>query len=585
MSDSGSLRPIIRFGEFEADLQAGLLFKGGEKVRLREQLFVVLSMLLERAGVVVSREELQKRLWPGDIVVDFELNLNTVIAQLREALGDSAERPRFIETLTKRGYRFIGNVEAADRGAGPSPSKRTKIVVLPFANLGGDPELDYLGDAITEELITGLAGLDPVLLGVIARTTSMQYKGAPKDVARIGRELGVDYVLEGSFRRDTDRVAIHVQLIQTADQTHLFAGKYDTEMSGLFDLQARIVGDIAPRLPSLRWPVAGGGIRRKPTNDLQAYRLYLEGRQHMLRMNPESLPKAKRCYEEAIARDPQFALAYDGIGEFYWWTGFFGYVPPRQASFSGMGAVLRALEIDPSLGETHALLGQFHQKVDYSWAEVRREMDLALEMAPSSPLVRIRRAASYFLPHARLEEAIDEVERGLEFDPMYWLSHIWLSVYLWLARVPDRALSEAKISQELDPLTFISQYMIASILRDSGRPEDAIAPQRRAVELSGCLPQMLGWLGLTLAQAGETAEARSVLDRIRSIAAQAYVSPTSFVWACLGLGETDEAFVWMARAIDERDSMIIPIKTYPVLDPLRGDPRFPALVRKMNLEP
>ena len=585
MTDIRSSPKVLRFGEFEVDLQAGLLFKHGSKVRLREQLFVVLSSLLERAGEIVSREELQKRLWPGDVVVDFDLNLNTAVAQLREALGDSAERPRFIETLTKRGYRFIGTVEVPAPAAGPASSTRAKIVVLPFANLTGDPDQDYLGDALTEELTAGLAVLAPGQLGVIARTTAMHYKGSPKEVALIGGELGVDYVLEGSYRRGGDRLVMNVQLIQTADQTHLFAGKYDAEMADLFGLQTRVAEDVAAHIPELSGPRSGGRVRKKPTEDLEAYKLYLQGRTSMYEVTPQGLAKAKRCYEEAIARDPQFALAYDGIGEFYWWTGFFGYVPPKQASFSGMGAVLRAIEIDPSLGETRALLAQFRQKIDYNWPEVRREMDVAKGLDPSSVLVGMRHAISYLLPHARLEEAIREAERGLEFDPLFWLSRIWLSVFLWVARDYDRGLREVRFTEELGPDNFIAQFMVANILRDSGKPEEAIAPQRRAVELSGGLPQMLSWLGLTLARAGATDEARSLLQRIQAAAAQTYVSATSFVWVSLGLGAVDEAFVWMERAIDERDSMIIPIKTYPVLDPLRGDPRFRALLRKMNLEP
>lgn len=585
MTDTGFRQRVLRFGEFEADLRAGLLFKRGVKVRLREQVFVVLSMLLEHAGDVVTREELQKRLWPGDVFVDFEINLNTAIAQLREALGDSAEQPRFIETLPKRGYRFIGSVEARARAAGQTPSTRAKIVVLPIANLSGDPEQDYLSDAITEELITGLASLAPGQLGVIARTTAMHYKGSHKDVARIGRELGVDYVVEGGLRRIGDQMAMNVQLIQPVDQTHLFAGKYDAEMRELFSLQTHITEDIVTHIPSVPRLRVRGRVRKKATEDLEAYRLYLQGRHYMQKPTPEGLTRAKKCFEEAIARDPRFALAYDALGEAHWNTGFYGYVPPKQASFLGLGAALRAIEIDPTLAETHALLGQFRQKVDYNWPEVRREMLLALELDPSSPLARVRYAVSDLLPHGQLKEAIAQVENGLEFDPLNWLLHGWLATFLWLARDYDNAIREARFFEELEPESYMAPFLFANIFRDSGRYEEAIAPQRRAVELSGGAPQMLGWLGLNLALAGNTAEARAVLCRIQAIAAQAYVSPTSFVWVYVGLGEIKEAFVWMERAIDERDSMIIPIKTYAFLDPLRGDPHFLALLRKMNLEP
>jgi len=585
VTDTISRQKVLRFGEFEVDLQAGCLFKNGVNVRLREQVFVVLSILLEHAGEVITREELQGRLWPGDVIVDFEVNLNTAVAQLREALGDSAQHPRYIETLPKRGYRFIGSVEAQARTALQRPSTRAKIAVLPFANLSGDPEQEYLSDAITEELITSLAGLAPGQLGVIARTTAMHYKSSHKDVTHIGRELGVDYVLEGGLRRSDDRVALNVQLIQAADQTHVFARKYDAGIQELFNLQARIAEDIVTHIPSLSDLHAGAYIRKKPTEDLQAYRLYLQGRHHMLKMTPPSLTEAKKCFEEALARDPRFALAYDALGESHWWMGFYGYVPPRQAAFAGLGAALRAVEIDPTLAQTHSLLAQFRQKVDYNWPEVRREMMHAFELDSSSPLVRVRYAVSYLLPHAQLEEAISQVESGLEFDPLNWLLHGWLTSFLWLARDYDSAMRQARFFEELDPEKYMAPFMIANILRDSGRYEEAIVPQRRAVEMTGGAPQMLGWLGLNLALAGNAAEARSVLLRIQAIAGRAYVSPTSFVWVYVGLGETDEAFIWMERAIDERDSMIIPIKTYAFLDPLRTDPRFLTLLRKMNLEP
>jgi TolB-like protein len=584
MTDRASPKKVS-FGEFEADLQAGCLFKHGVKVRLRPQSFLVLTMLLEHAGEVVTREELQRRLWPGDVVVDFEINLNTLIARLREVLGDSAEHPRYIETLPKRGYRFLAPVT---EGA-PSesvPERRVRLVVLPFANVGGDQAEEYFSDAMTDEIITALCRLAPERLAVIARTTSMHYKHSEKDVAHIGRDLGVDYVVEGAVRRSENQVAINLQLIQATDQAHVFARKYDVEMSDLFSLQSRIAEDVATHIPSvsgLRW----GHARKKPTEDMPAYQLYLQGRHHMYKQTPEGLAKAKKCFEDAIARDPQFALAYDALGESCWWTGFYGYAPPKQAYSPGLWAALRAVEIDPTLAETRALLGQYRvrQKHVYNWPEVRREMTLALEMDPSSALVRFRYAVSDLLPHGRLKEAIAQVERGLEFDPLSWLLHFWLSCFLWLARDYDRAMREARFTEGLDPESHMSQYMIANICRDSGRFEEAIAHQRRSVELSGGAPQILGWLGLNLGRSGNTTEARSLLHRLHAIASQAYVSPTCFLWVHLGLGEIDDAFVWMERAIDEGDAVIIPIKTYPFLDPLRADPRFLALVHKMNLEP
>jgi TolB-like protein len=505
MSDTLSPQKVIRFGEFEVDLQAGCLFKRGVKVRLREQMFVALSMLIEHSGEVVTREELQKRLWPGDVVVDFEINLNTIIARLREALGDSAEHPRYIETLPKRGYRFLAT--SSERAASePLPQRRIRLVVLPFSNVGGNPAEEYFSDAMTDEIITALCRVAPEHLAVIARTTAMHYKHSDKDVSRIGRELGVDYVVEGGVRRSGDQIAINVQLIRTSDQTHIFAEKYDAEMPQLFSLQIRLAEDIATHIPSFSGLHVGGRVRKKPTEDLPAYELYLQGRHYMYIETPEGLTKAKLCFEEAIARDPRFALAYDALGELYWWTGFYGYVPPKQAFSVGLWAALRTVEIDPTLAETHGLLGQFRQKLDYNWSEVRREMMLAMEMDPSSPLVRVRYAVSDLLPHGQLKEAITQVECGLEFDPLSSLLHFWLSCFLWLDREYDRGMQEARFFEGLVPEYHSAQYMIGNIYRDSGMPEEAIVHQRRAVELSGGAPPMLGWLGLNLALAGGSRE-------------------------------------------------------------------------------
>ncbi len=586
MPDIISSQKVIRFGEFEVDLQAGRLFKRGVKVKLREQLFVVLTMLLEHTGEVVTREQLQRRLWPGDVFVDFEINLNTIIARLREALGDSAEHPRYIETLPKRGYRFLAT--AFECAASETiPQQRIRIVVLPFSNVSGNPAEEYFSDAMTDELITALCQIAPEHLAVIARTTAMHYKHSEKVVARIGRELGVDYVVEGGVRRSDDQVAMNVQLIQTTDQTHVFARKYDAELPDVFSLQTRVAEDIAAHIPSLSGFLGGGRMRKKPTEDLQAYQLYRQGRHHMYKETMQGLDKAKQCFEEAIARDPRFALAYDALSELYWWTGFFGYLPPRQAYSVGLWAALRAVEIDPTLAETHSLLGQYRvrQKGVYNWPEVRREMTLAMDLDPSSPLVRMRYAVGDLLPHGQLKEAIAQIKCGLEFDPLSCSLHIWLSVFLWLSRDYDQAMREARFIEKLDPEFYLAEMVIGNVCRESGMLKEAIAAHRRAVELSGGVPQMLGLLGLDMARSGNTAEARSLLQRLQATASQAYVSPTSFAWIHLGLGEIDDAFLWMEKSIDEGDAFIIPIMTYPFLDPLRSDPRFFALLHKMNLEP
>lgn len=582
---------VVRFEEFEVDMQAGCLFKCGVKVRLREQLFTVLSLLLEHPGDVITREELQRRLWPGDVFVDFEVNLNSLIARLREVLGDSAEHPRFIETLPKRGYRFLATATAGP-AAGPSPPRRTRLIVLPLSNVSGDPDEEYFSDAITDEIITALCQVAPEGLAVIARTTAMSYKGSEKDVARIGRELGVDYVVEGGVRRSGDRVTMNVQLIQADDQTHVFARRYEAELRDIFTAVDRAAAEV---VDSLSLPaaaeghrggaLAGGHVRKKPTEDLTAYIDYIQARYDMSKGSAEDFAGARRHLESAIARDPGFALAYDAMAEINWLLGYMGFIPPQKAYSAGIAQALRAIEIDNSRAETHALLGEFHKTLEYNWPEVHREMTLALRLDPASPLVRWRYAVSDLMPHGRLEEAITEIERALESDPLSLLMQAWLGVMLVLAHKWDRALDQAHLLLQLYPAAFWGHFVMGVAYREKRMFEQAITALRTAMEVSGGMPGLIGWLGLTLGLNGSAAEARSLIDRLHGKAAQGYVPPSSFAWIHLGLGETDEAFEWLDRAVAECDQYMMPIKSYRFFDPIRADPRFLNLLRKMNLEP
>ena len=311
---------IVRFARYEVDLSAGQLYKHGIKITLRDKSFQVLAALLEHPGEVVTREELRRQLWREEVFVDFDNNLNTAIARLREVLCDSADHPRFIETLPKRGYRFLESVSELPRTPEKRTAKRIRLVVLPFLNLSGDPAQEYFSDAISDEVITALAGVAPEQLAVIARTTSMHYKGSQKGVARIGRELGVDYVVEGGIHRVNDYVGINVQLIQVSDQTHLFAKKYDAALDDIFNMQRHVALDITGRIGVTPVPdnsragvAVGGRVGRKPTEDLAAYNEYIQARYLMGKTTEEGLAKAKQHLETAIACDPEFALAYDAL--------------------------------------------------------------------------------------------------------------------------------------------------------------------------------------------------------------------------------------------------------------------------------
>ncbi len=576
---------FVRFGEYEVDVSAGQLYKHGIRISLRHKSFQVLVTLMEHPGEVVTREDLRRQLWREEVFVDFDNNLNTAIARLREALNDSAEHPHYIETLPKRGYRFLEEVSRAAKPAEKGKAKRPRMVVLPFLNLSGDPAQEYFSDAITDEIITALASLAPEQLAVIARTTAMHYKGCQKDVAHIGQELCADYVVEGGVHRSNDRVGINLQLIQVSDQSHVFARKYNSTLHDLFDIQHSIAETIARHvnitLQLEKAPSGAANRARKPTSDLAAYDAYIRGRYFLFRP-PEGFAKAKELFEEATARDPNFALAYDGLAEAYWWLGFMGLVRPREAFSAGVFPALRAIELDNTLAQTHALLASFRKELDYNWPEVERETKLALELNPNSPIVRTR-TLSWLMPLGRLAELAAQLETALEYDPMDLHARCWLGVALWLDREYDQALAQVRKVLEIDSNYPLANFVLGQIHLMKRKFDEAIPELRRAVELYHGAPLILGWLGLALGQSGQSTEGRDVLESLRDIATQAYVPGTSFALTHLGLGEIDQMFMWLDRAIDERDPIIIPIKSYPFFDPFRDDPRFHALLRKMNL--
>ncbi len=454
------------------------------------------------------------------------------------------------------------------------------IAVLPFKNMSENKEDEYFSDGLTEEVINALTKIAG--LRVTARTSSFAFRGKEQDIREIGARLAVDNILEGSVRRAGNRIRVTAQLINVSDACHLWSERYDREMTDVFAIQDEISQVIADKLR-----VGLGQERRtlkRPTENLEAYNLYLQGRYHLSKWTPEGFAMARQCLEQAVARDPGFALAYDALSEFYWYLGFFGFIPPKEAFSTGIWAALRAVEIDDTLAETHALVGMYRKELDYNWPEVQREMKRALELNPSSPTVRVRIALSGLMPLGRLKESVEELKFVIESDPLSLFNRWWLAIMYYLARDNDHSLEQARFMIDIDPSYYIGHWMRGMICLDKGILGEAIAEFREAVTLSGNIPLMLGWLGLGLARAGEGGEANALLDRLSEISRAAYVPPSCFAWIHLGLGNIGEAFTWMERAIDARDPMIVPIKSYPFLDPLRTDPRFHALLRKMNLE-
>ena len=577
---------IIRFEGFEVDLAGGQIYRRGARLRLPDQSFRVLASLLENPGQAVTREELRRRLWPDRVFVDFDTALNSAVARLRDALGDSADHPRFIETLPKRGYRFIAHVSApalVETALAPKP----RLLVLPFVNSGGDSTQDWFSDAVTDEMITELAALTPDTLAVIARTTAMRYRRTRRDVARIGHELGVDYVVEGAVRSAGESVTLSVQLVRVSDQAHVWAKRYEASRDETLSIErsaARAI-EAALALTTSVAPVGGRKPVRRATTDPIAYNEYVQGLRLLESFRTrEDLATSRDHLQKAIARDPAFALAHQALAQMYWFQAYCGLMAPRDAFAVGILHAVRALELNSTHGEAYALLAQYRKQFDYDWPEIEREMARARELDPHSPLIGMLYSVACLMPQGRIQEAIVELERAAELDPQSLWIHTWLAVMCALARDPGRAADEGRLMIELDAESPWAYWALGFGLRGKGSVDESIAAHRKSVELSGGSPMMLGWFGLVLGAAGKLDEARGVLERLQAMSRSTYVPPTSFAWLHLGLRQVDAAFECLDRAVETRDQFMMPIKTYPFFDPLRADPRFAALLRKMKLQ-
>jgi serine/threonine protein kinase/tetratricopeptide (TPR) repeat protein len=457
--------------------------------------------------------------------------------------------------------------------------ERPSIAVLPFANMSGAKENDYLCEGLAEEIINVLTRIPR--LRVIARTSSFAIGRMELDVRDAGARLDVGHILEGSVRRAGQRVRITAQLVTTSDGSHLWSERFDRELTDIFALEDELAEAIAERLRvELKQDEHG---QRRPEINPEAHILFLEGRYYFARGTPDAMAQAKECFERAIQLDPNFAIAYDSLAELYWYLGFFGGVPPREAFAQGMWHALRALELDDSLAETHALLGMLRKELDYNWPEVEREFRRARDLNRESPLVRLRYAISSLVPHGRIDEAAAEVEAMLQSDPLSLLVRWWVGIIAYLGRWPERMIDEGRHMVALDPTHFLGHLIAGLACTESGGPDEAVTAFEKAREMSGGIPLTLGYLTYAYGRAGRRNDARELLDQMETMATTAYVSPSTVAIGYVGLDDWDAAFQWWNQAVDVRDPLIVPIKTFPFFDPVRGDPRYRAILRRMNL--
>ena len=567
--------PTVRFGTFEVDLQSRELRKQGMRIRLEEKPFQILELLLETPGHVVTRKALCDRLWPGTFV-GYNHSLNTAVNKLRELLGDSAQSPRFVETIPRRGYRFVAPVKNARR---PSPSQgKAMVAVLPFENLDCGAEQEYFADGLTEEMISQLGQLDPKRLRVIARTSAIQYKDTKKPIGVIATELGVGHILEGSIRRDGVRIRITAQLIEARGQTHLWSATYDRELRNILSVQqevARQVGralalELLPRNPS-----------SPATADPEAHEAYLHGRFLWGKRSENELKKAIECFEKALSIDPSCSRSHSGIADCYGLLCWFGAFPPREAGPLAEAAALRAVALDDSRSEAHASLGLVRYWYNWDWNDAEEKFLRAIELNPSYATAR-QWYAAYLNSMGRFEEAQRELEKARELDPLSLIIRMNAADPLFYARQYDRAIEHLHMLLEHEPQFFPALFNLGRAYVQKGLYDEAIAAYEKTLQLSGNR-QAFPALAHAYALAGRAADAINILEDLNKREECRYIASPLLARIHLGLGRKDQAFEWLQRGIEERSFWITMLKVDPVYDEIRSDPRFRDLLRQVNL--
>jgi TolB-like protein/Tfp pilus assembly protein PilF len=568
----------VRFGAFSIDLRSGELYKQGRKIRLQQKPFQILALLLERPGEVVTREELRQQIWGPDTFVDFDHSLKTAIRKIRDALGDSAENPQYVETLSRRGYRFVA---AAERLPAPAPpGEQIRLAVLPFENMSNDREQEYFSDGMTEEMIAQLGSAQPRHLAVVARTSAMHYKHTQKRLDQIGQELNVGHIVEGSVRRAGDRVRITAQLVRVSDQTHLWAHSYERDLRDILALQSEVAEAIANEIRVKLAPQHWGQSERALPANQQAHEAYLRGRYCWNKRTREGIRKGIDYFQQAIAHDPDYALAYAGLADGYRIMAVCGWSAPGDSRGKALAAAHQALEIDDRLSEAHKALGAALFRFDWEWQQSQTELQRALELNSSNADAH-RVYALCLQATGRVEEAIAEVDRARELDPLSLLMETALGRALYLARRYEAAIAQCRRALELDPDYVPAHFNLGRVLVETSQTEEAISEFKKAGKEGGVL--CMAALGYGYARAGKEEGAWAALKKLEKLGARSYVSAYEVAKVYVGLGQQQQALEWLQRASMERAVGLVALQVDPVLDPLRSDPAFQELGRRMGL--
>ncbi len=640
---SSLISHLYEFDQFRLDPQIRVLRRGGTTVPLTPKAFDVLLLLIQNAGRIVTKDELMKTVWQDSFVE--ESNLTQTIFMVRKALDETADR-RYILTVQGQGYRFLVPVKETASNAleikapvpppevvkipelrsqsqlprlsgwrsaviafaavglvlvaastiwlwcsrrGPAePPGRTMLAVLPFENFTGDPGQEYFSDGLTEEMISQLGDFDPAHLGVIARTSVMHYKQSQESILQIGKDLGVQYVIEGSVRRESERVRITAQLIQVRDQSHLWAREYDRDLGHLLELQAEIAREVASEIEfslSGRRPIeaAQKAASSAPgANSYEAYDLYLKGRYFWNKRTAEGFQQAADYFQQAIDKDPNYGRAYAGLADTFslmstWYMG-----PQSELMPKARAAALRALELDESLAEAHTSLALIKENYDYDWPGSEKEFRRAIQLNPQYATAH-QWYAEFLSWQGRFGEAFAESERARQLDPLSLIIASDHAAILYDSRQYDAAVKQCRSVLELDPnYDHARSLMIPSYLQ-LGRYDEAVDGINRWVA-SDEAPWMWAWKAAVYGRSGHAEEARRALAKLEQISHSRVDRTMTLLIAYSGTGQKERVLELLQNAYSEHSNAVLQIKVDPMYDPFRSDPSFVDLLRRVGLE-
>jgi TolB-like protein/DNA-binding winged helix-turn-helix (wHTH) protein/Flp pilus assembly protein TadD len=633
---------VLRFGTYEVSFQSGEVRKAGLRIRVQQQPLKLLEILLEHPGQVITREELRSRVWPDESFGDFDQALNIAIGKVRSALGDSAENPRFIETLPKRGYRFIADVtivdadarlkrqepaagdqpatdpgdKSRDAGLAVGPNRRVwatrwvigvlalviaslsilsvwrfrsrapastgirSIAVLPLENLSGDASQNYFADGMTDELITDLAQISA--LRVISRTSVMVYKGARKPLPQIARELNVDAVVEGTVLRSGDQVRITAQLIEASTDKHIWSQSYEGELRDTLALQNRVAGAIADQIRINLTPREQAALKNVKVVNPDAYESYLKGRYFWNKRTADGLKVALAYFKQAIDEDPKYAQAYSGLADTYALLGDWQYavMTPKEAFPKAKAAAIKALELDSTLGEAHNSLAFVLEGFDWDFDSAGKEFQRAIELNPGYATAHHWYAWHLSLV-GRFDEAIAEMRKAENLDPLSLIINADLAELLGLAHSYDESIRQSRKTIEMDPNFALAHNQLAQAYLQKQMYDEAVAELQEAVKLSGGGPTCIANLARAYVASGKRKEAVKLLSDLKRRSNPGYSNAAEIAMIYASLGDTDQAMNWLEKGYEERFNPGVLLR--PGFDPLRSDSRFQNLVHRIGL--